>query len=112
MCRAPNGQKVGMPIRDIPSSQPVVTSYNGRWWINELDRVGPVWGSFVTKDAAVAVGRALATDGRTAQVMGERGTVTQATSHRAPSCLNRRSEMFKASPIAVRTRSRAMISRS
>ena len=73
--QASHGQDVCMPIRDIPSSEPVVTSYNGRWWINELDRVGPVWGSFVTKEAAVTAGHAFAMDGRTTDVLhDESGT--------------------------------------
>lgn len=102
-----------MPIRDIPSSQPVVTSYNGRWWINEFDRVGPVWGSFASRDAAVAAGRALAMDASTTHVIqDESGAVVEAASYKAASCLTRRSERFKASPTAVRTRQRAMSSRT
>jgi hypothetical protein len=89
-----------------------VTSYNGRWWINELDRVGPVWGSFVTKEAAVTAGHALAMDGRTHVLHDESGTVIQASSYSAANCLTRRSETLKTSPIAVRTRPRAMSSRT
>ena len=102
-----------MPIRDIPSSDLVLTSYNGRWWINEFERVGPVRGSFASKEAAVAVGRALAIDARTTHVIhDESGAVIEAASYRAASRLTRRSEIFKASPSAVRTRPRAMSSRT
>jgi hypothetical protein len=90
-----------------------VTSYNGRWWINEFDRVGPVWGSFASRDAAVAAGRVLAIDASTTHVIqDETGAVIEAASYKAASCLTCRSEPFKASSPAVRKRQLAMSSRA
>src|SRR5690242_361242 len=51
-----------MPMRDVPSSPLVLTSHDGRWWITELDRVGAIRGSFATREAAAAAGRALAVE--------------------------------------------------
>jgi hypothetical protein len=63
-----DGQNVVMPIRDIPSSPLVLTSYDGRWWISEVERVGPVRGSFVSKEAAVSFGRALTVETGTTRI--------------------------------------------
>src|SRR4051794_20495217 len=81
----------GMPIRDIPSSPLILTSHNGRWWINEIERVGPVRGSFATKEAAVAAGRALAMDAETTHIIrDESGAVIEARSYKVAGSLPRR----------------------
>jgi hypothetical protein len=45
--------------------RPVCTVHNGRRWINVLEGKGPFRGSFVSMEAAVAVGRSHAVDART-----------------------------------------------
>jgi hypothetical protein len=102
-----------MPTRDTLSPRSVLTLHNGHSWINEVGSVGPVPGSFARREAAVAVGRALAMDAGTTHVIhDETGAVVEAASYKAASCLTRRSEISRASPTVVRTSSRLMSSRT
>ena len=60
----------------------VRTVYNGRVWINELDTKGPYRGSFQTKEAAVAVGRAhAAAQGRLHVIQDMDGNVLETLSY-------------------------------
>lgn len=72
-----------MPIRDIPSPRAVLTLHDGHSWINEVRTLGPVPGTFATREAAVAVGRALAIEGRANHVIhDESGAVIEASSYK------------------------------
>lgn len=102
-----------MPIRDTPSRRSVQTLHNGHSWINEVGSVGPVPGSFASREAAVAVGRALAMDAGTTHVIhDESGAVIEAASYHGASALTRRSEISRASPTAARTSPRSLSSRT
>ena len=60
----------------------VRTVYNGRVWINELDTKGPYRGSFQTKEAAFAVGRAhAAAQGRLHVIQDMDGNVLETLSY-------------------------------
>jgi Uncharacterized protein conserved in bacteria (DUF2188) len=81
-----------MPRRDIPSPRAVLTLHDGRSWINEVRTLGPVPGTFATRDAAVAVGRELAMEARATHVIhDESGVVIEAVSYRTAGGLPGRS---------------------
>jgi hypothetical protein len=60
----------------------VITTYSGRFWVNVLERRGPLRGSFATREAAIAVGRAHAADARTVHVIeDEAGEIVETKSY-------------------------------
>lgn len=62
--------------------RPILTVFNGRTWVNVLEGKGPFRGSFATKEAAVAVGRAHAADAKTVHLIhDESGEIVETKSY-------------------------------
>ena len=60
----------------------VLTIYNGRLWINIVERKGPLRGCFASKEAAIAIGRAHALDaGTTHIIQNEAGEIVETASY-------------------------------
>jgi hypothetical protein len=69
-----------MPRRTL--GHPVCTVHNGRRWINEVEGRGPYRGSFLSREAAVAVGRAHAADaGAVRMIYDLEGNVVESHSY-------------------------------
>ncbi len=62
--------------------RPIHTVYNGRSWVNVVEGVGPLRGSFPSRQAAAIVGRAHAADAKTIHVIhDESGLVVERKSY-------------------------------
>jgi hypothetical protein len=62
--------------------RPVCTVHNGRLWLNVLEGKGPFRGSFLTREAAAAVGRSHAIDSKTVHVIYDPdGTIVESRSY-------------------------------
>jgi hypothetical protein len=63
----------------------ILTIYNGGLWVNVQENEGQLRGSFSSKEAAIAVGRAHAVGARTVHVVqDEHGDVVTTTSYERP----------------------------
>ncbi len=76
------GRRELRPAMNARKQRPVLTVYNGRCWVNVVEGVGPLRGSFPSRDAAAIVGRAHAADAKTIHVIhDESGLVVERKSY-------------------------------